>query len=90
MNYIEEIMQELFKELPDCPPELISYYTLLAYVKGTETTMRDIHDAWSIWQNEFKDPKHPSLIPFGLLPKEKQELDQPYMEAVKKVVKRMS
>lgn len=83
MNYIEKVQNKLSPktDLSKDEDALLDLYTLLAIVKGDETTMEDIHDAWSIWMNR-KDKKHRSLIPFKELPEHVQEYDRPYMEAV--------
>ena len=80
MNYIEHLRARLADKL-DIPTDLLDLYTLLAFVKGKETTLKDVHDAWSIWRNNTK-PEHKSLIPFEELTPEIQELDRDYANAI--------
>lgn len=80
-NYVERVAATLAARLPDCDRTLIDLYTLLALTRGTETTLRDVHDAWSVWRALTK-PDHRSLVPFDELTVEVQELDRPYMEAI--------
>lgn len=86
MNYIARLVNSLSIELPDCPPELIDLYALLAFTHGTWTNMEDVHDAWAIWKNRL-DASHVSLVPFPELSKEVQELDRKYMEAIHRVAR---
>ena len=86
MNYIEKIKQELDKELNmgEAYKGLLDVYALLVLTKGKECTNKNVHDAWSIWQNNI-DKKHRSLIPFHELTKEVQDLDIKYRDAIIKV-----
>lgn len=83
-NYIEPIVEHLTNALPGCPERLIDLYALLALTRGLDTTLRDVHDAWSIWCHE-DNPGHRSLIPFDQLAPEVQELDRKYCEAIRAV-----
>lgn len=84
MNYIDETAAELGGLLGDCPPELLRLYALLALVRGEETSLEDVHDAWSTWRAGTR-PDHPSLVPFGDLAAEVQELDRKYADAIRQV-----
>ncbi len=84
MNYIENARESLIAELPGLPDELLDLYVLLVFVKGTATSLEDVHDAWSVWKNRIK-VDHKSLIPFDDLTKEVQELDRKYMNGIRKV-----
>lgn len=64
---------------------LLEVYALLVFIVGENCTNENIHDAWSVWQNRT-EPTHRSLIPFNELTKEVQDLDEPYCQAVIKVV----
>ena len=86
MNYIEKIAGELREVLPDLPGEFLGIYALLVLVKGPETTLEDVHDAWSLVKTAF-DPGHRSLIPFGELSSEVQVLDAPYRDAIRQVAR---
>lgn len=88
MNYIQKAQKELSSKI-DVEKDLLDLYTLLVFTKGDECNLYDIHDAWSIWQNNTK-PDHKSLIPFDELTPEIQELDREYMEAVREVALNLS
>lgn len=87
MNYVEKVREQLKKRIEDYPEwgerkeELLDLYALLTITKGRETTMEDIHDAWSLWTNR-EDPTHQSLVPFIQLAPDIAAYDRPYMEAV--------
>lgn len=81
-NYAEGAYELLNAELGgQCEPELLVLYTLLMLTKGTETTLRNVHDAWSLWRMTTQ-PGHKSLVPFHHLTPEVQELARPYMDAI--------
>ena len=90
MNYIQKIKEQLRTELKwgnDTDYEsLLDLYATLVLVTGEKTTLENVHDAWSAWQNKT-EPNHRSLKPFSELTKEVQELDRPYTEAIIKVAK---
>jgi hypothetical protein len=84
-NYVLKMTDLVARELPGLPAELVGLYVLLALTRGTETTLRDVHDAWAVWRNETR-PDHKSLIPFGELTFEVQELDRKYVEGIHRAV----
>lgn len=84
MNYIQEMLDELSETLPGLPDELLDLYALLVAVKGDKVTLKDVHEAWSIWENRIR-PDHKSLIPFDELTLEVQELDRKYANGIVKV-----
>lgn len=81
VNYVQRVTRDLADRLPGCEMDLIDLYVLLALTRGTETTLEDVHDAWSVWRNTGS-PHHRSLVPFDDLTPEVQELDRKYMEAI--------
>lgn len=83
-NYVNEIRDAVRQELPGIDEDLLDMYSLLVLVKGKETTLEDVHDAWSVWCNLTR-PDHKSLIPFSELSEEVQELDRKYTNAIIKV-----
>jgi 5-methylcytosine-specific restriction protein A len=85
-NYVQEVIRDLSGRLPNCPTDLLALYALLVKTRGPETTLEDVHDAWSIWCNGG-DPEHRSLIPFGDLSVDVQELDRKYMTAIHEAAK---
>lgn len=81
LNYVQGIRNELTRALPDCDGRLLDLYTLLALTRGTDVSLEDVHDAWSIWQNGTR-PDHPCLRPFAELSAETQELDRKYRDSI--------
>ncbi len=81
MNYFDVVVSRLAGRLGDCPVELLRYYALLVLVRGPACTLEDVHDAWSAWRTVTR-PDHPSLVPFGELTTEVQELDRKYQHAI--------
>lgn len=89
VNYIQRIQELLDAELNMKGTEyegLLGVYALLVFTVGKNCTNEHIHDAWSIWQSKT-EPEHRSLVPFGDLTEEVQNLDIPYRDAVIKVAK---
>lgn len=79
-NYAQEQLDALASQT-DVPDELARLYALLALVKGGETTLEDVHDAWSLWAN-IERPEHASLVPFDDLDPDLQQLNEPYRDAI--------
>lgn len=79
MNYVEDVLLKLIDL--NLGPELTDLYALLVLVKGENTTLEDVHDAWAVWKNRIV-PGHKSLIRFDGLTEEVQELDRPYKNAI--------
>lgn len=84
MNYAQAILSRLTVHHVTCEldGDLLRLYALLALVKGGDTSLRDVHDAWAIWRNQTA-PGHRSLVPFDDLDEAVQELDRPYMDAIR-------
>ncbi len=83
-NYVQRVSSRLADLLPDCDDELLDLYALLVLTRGQETTLQDVHDAWSVWCCAI-DPGHRALVPFAQLPPEVRELDRPYRLAIRRV-----
>lgn len=81
-TYVDDARATLTGFLPDHTGNLLDLYTLLVLVKGEETTLKDVHDAWAVWRNRT-DPTHRSIVPFQDLPLATQELDRTYVEAIR-------
>ena len=88
MIYVQKIREQLDNELlmGEDYCGLLDGYTLLVLTKGRKCTNENVHDAWSIWQNN-EDSRHRSLIPFNELTKAVQDLDIKYRDAIIKVAK---
>lgn len=83
-NYVQEKIDALKERHPTMPDELVDLYVLLAFVKGSDVTLEDVHDAWSVWKNRIR-PDHRSLIPFDELTVEIQNLDQRYADSISSI-----
>lgn len=80
--YLDHVMNALKSNLGQhVHEELIRFYALLVLAKGEATTREDIHNAWSLW-TAVRNADHKSLIPYGRLSSDMQELDQPFVDAV--------
>lgn len=90
MNYVDEVREELAKHIR-VGKGLMRVYSLLVIVKGEDTTLQDVHDAWAVNINETWDREtngeHRSLIPFDQLTKEIQDKDQNYVDAIRKTAR---
>lgn len=80
-NYVHQARADLQERLPGISGALADLYTLLALVKGQDTTLEDVHDAWSVWKDRIRADHH-SLIPFKDLAPAVQELDGKYRDAI--------
>lgn len=85
MNYVSRMRALIRREFQMLPDGLIDLYTLLALTCGNSVNMKDVHDAWAVWCNDHQ-PGHRSLIPFGDLTREVQELDRKYMDGIRRAV----
>jgi hypothetical protein len=87
MNYIDALARRIYDHgKPTNPPDesdmrLYRIYAVLALAKGKDTTLEDVHDAWSAWQADMM-PDHRSLIPFAELSPQVQAYDQEYCDAI--------
>lgn len=94
MNYIDQIAEEIKSEVEvyhvpaDDTAPLFRLYAVLALAKGTRVTAADVHDAWSAWKIT-NDPSHELIKPFEELPPEIQAEDEPYVEAIHAVARRL-
>lgn len=84
MNYVDDIVARLDEKIPGNDPALLRLYALLALAQGVNATLENVHDAWAVWRTVTR-PDHPSLIPFGELAADVQELDRQYMDAIREV-----
>lgn len=87
-NYIDRIAEQiadacdgLWSQMPDDGRLLYRIYAVLVLSKGTETTRRDVHDAWSAF-TAWERPGHRSLVPFDQLTPAVRELDQQFVDAI--------
>lgn len=94
MSYIDDARRALAAALPpalaeagmewdpNADPVLFDLYTLLVLTHGEDTTLRQVHDAWSIACHRNR-PEHASLVPFGQLTDVVQAYDRPFREAIR-------
>jgi len=84
MNYIEQIAESLREK--DITDGYEYQYALLVLVKGDKVTNSDVHDAWSLLENQT-NPEHPSLIPYSKLTEEKKAKDQHFRNIIQEVAR---
>jgi hypothetical protein len=82
MNYVQKIKNALQEFHPNMDSEMLDVYALLVLVRGEDTSLKDVHDAWSVWKNNIR-PDHKSLIPFEELTLEVQNLDEKYAKSIR-------
>lgn len=91
MTYIDSaakiVAEECGYESGDHP--LVHLYTLLTLAKGGNTTLKDVHDAWSIHELEHGDSDHRSVVPFDHLAADTKQLDRPFQEAIRRAAWRI-
>jgi len=85
-NYAQRVLDRMTRALPGNDPQLNVLYALLAMTTGTQTTLRDVHEAWALWRT-MTNPGHKSLVPFDELSYDVRELDRPYCEAIIEVAR---
>jgi hypothetical protein len=94
VNYLDKIAAEIQRTAdPDAlPPDddlpLYRQYAVLLLAKGEEVTAEDVHNAWAAWASDH-DPESRNLLPFKELSIRSQRKDDPYVEAIHKVAKRL-
>ena len=95
MTYIDSIVDKVREATHIKDNGLVQAYALLVLIKGTDITRRDVHDAWAMNMN-FKPRTdkcfgydHKSIVPFSYLAVDVQEKDDKYVEALKKVAKKL-
>lgn len=82
MTYIDDVRREFRARCSmGDRTQLEDLYVFLALVKGEETTLEDVHDAWSVYMSRMK-PDHFSVKPFGQLAPSVQALDGKYAGAI--------
>lgn len=86
----EKVDMSFRKEGSVLSPSFVPFYTqlvLTALSTNIDITEEMVHDAWSIAMIQ-KDPMrfHSSMIPFGYLTREVQDLDIPYVEKLNGVL----
>lgn len=86
-NYIQILKEEVQMKMK-VNKNLLELYTLLILTKGEDTTLSDVHDAWSIDKNRTF-PEHWSIVPFEKLSKETQEKDQYYLDIIKSISRKI-
>lgn len=84
-NYVGQMAGLVARELPGLNASLLGLYTLLALVRGTQTTLKDVHDAWAVWRNQT-GPGPQSFYPFGELPPGAQEMSRKHMDGIHRAV----
>lgn len=90
VTYIDQIAKQIRSALPpkarpaEHADELYRLYALLVLTTGKETTLENVHDAWSTWMSAH-DPDHKALRPFRQLDPGTRSEDRPYLNAIRTV-----
>lgn len=91
-TYVEEVRERLVEEFPKLADEkrrdLLDLYTLLVLIRGEETEARHVHDAWAV-RMAWRRPDHWSLVPYDELPPERQEKDDKYVLAIRRIAREL-
>lgn len=86
----EKVSSEFRTEYSSLSEIFIPFYTqliLTALSLNTDITDEMVHDAWSVVMYNRDDADiHKSMLPFGSLTKEVQDLDNPYIEKLNEVL----
>ena len=94
VNYIDQIAEAIKREVKannvpaDAGESLFRLYAVLTLAKGTQVTAADVHNAWSAWKI-MTDPSHEAIKPFVELSPEIQAKDEPYVQAIQTVARRL-
>lgn len=94
MNYLDQVAGEVEQAIPAAlrpsgdAQMLYRLYALLVFARGAETSLADVHNAWSIWMLEH-GIDHESIVPFEALPTEVQREDEPFQRAIISVAERL-
>ncbi len=94
MTYLDDLAAQIQRRVPKelVPDEdtrsLFRLYALLALAKGSAVDAVDVHNAWAVWMQD-RDPDHHSLKPFEELDTETEAADEPFVEAIRAVAKRL-
>lgn len=92
MTYIEPLarrIRAIASKDADFPPNsdlLFQMYALLARAKGTDVSLKDVHDAWVIWMHS-QGERHDSMVPFEDLDAHIQAEDRPFLEAIREAAR---
>lgn len=93
-SYLDKIAAELQRiaepdtTLSDQDLPLYRIYAVLLLAKGLDVVAEDVHNAWVAWACEH-DPNSRNLLPFKELSLRTQRKDQPYVDAIHQVFKRI-
>jgi hypothetical protein len=85
----DEVRAELPAALvPDTSADvLLLLYALLAAVEGDRVEPQHVHDAWTVWKS-ILGQDHAATVPFEQLSPQVRALDDPYVEAIRRVARR--
>jgi hypothetical protein len=91
MNYAERYIDAILAKMSTPDFELAKLYGLLAMTTGVNTTKKNVHDAWTIWESnrEGGDSNHRSAIRFDELSQKVQDYDEKYMIWIHEVAREL-
>lgn len=90
-SYLDVAGSEIKNYLPGkhkrgTPADLLRLYAVILLAKGDQVTLADVHNAWSVWAQD-QQPNDNSIKPFRDLSPEVQQLDAPFVEAIRQVAR---
>lgn len=95
-TYIDNIVERVSEDLHIKNRELSRLYALLVLTKGTEITLKDVHDAWAMSMN-FRPTteycyghEHKSIVPFDDLDPDVQIKDERFVKKLRILAKELS
>jgi hypothetical protein len=94
LSYLDKIAAEIqHMAEPGIVPSgrdlsLYRIYAVLLLAKGHQVTLEDVHNAWAAWASESETESR-NLVPFKELSAHTQTKDEPYMNAIHEVARRV-
>ena len=93
ITYIDKVTEMVAEQTQINNRNLVHLYALLVLVKGTEITLKDVHDAWAVDMNFRQQTEwccgheHNCIIPFDDLSTEEQDKDQKYADILRSIAR---
>ena len=91
ITYIDKVTELVAERTQLNNDDLVHLYALLVLVRGTDITLKDVHEAWAMNMN-FKEKSdwcrghdHPCIVPFEELSREEQEKDRHFADILRAV-----
>jgi hypothetical protein len=88
MSYFTDVIDQLRSKTPASPYDLLRFHALLVLTTGENTTVEDVHNAWSAWRAHLGPPDGPEIVPFDELTPGRRELDLKYRDIIRDVARK--